>query len=64
MQRTTTQLHVVTTDGRHGAVATPVLQANAFTPVIVQFPEGDSQPYYLRELRIDDRRADRDRRPA
>ena len=49
------QLQVITKDGRKGEVATTVLEANAFRPVIVKFPEGDTKPYYLRELRIDER---------
>jgi hypothetical protein len=57
------QLQVITSDGRRGQVATTVLEANAFRPVIVSFPEGDSKPYYLRELKIDDR-PDQHKRPA
>ena len=57
------ELKVITNDGRHGQIATTVLEANAFRPVIVKFPDGDSKPYYLRELRIDDR-ADKQKRPA
>jgi hypothetical protein len=57
------QLHVITKDGRRGEVATELLKASAFKPVIVQFPEGDRKPYYLRELRIDDRREQR-KQPA
>jgi len=49
------QLQVITNDGRHGEIATDLLKANAFVPVIVHFPEGDSKPYFLRELKIDDK---------
>jgi hypothetical protein len=56
-------LQVITNDGRHGRIATTVLEANAFRPVIVEFPNGDSRPYYLRELKIDDK-PDRSKKPA
>jgi hypothetical protein len=48
------ELKVITADGRRGVLTSSVLEANAFRPVEVQFPEGDRKPYYLRELRIDD----------
>jgi hypothetical protein len=48
------ELRVVTNDGKRGEIASPLLQANAFNPVIVRFPDGESRPYFLRDLRIDD----------
>jgi hypothetical protein len=57
-----TELLVETHDGRQGQIATPLLQASAYKPVLVQFPEGDRKPYYLRELKIAD--SDPQRRPA
>jgi hypothetical protein len=56
-------LEVITKDGRRGAVATTVLEANAFRPVVVQFPEGDQQQYFLRELQIAEQTG-RDKQPA
>ena len=46
------QLQVITSDGRRGQVATTVLEATAFRPVVVQFPDGNQQQYYLRELQV------------
>jgi hypothetical protein len=57
------QLQVITKDGRRGEVATTVLEANAFRPVVVQFPEGDQRPYFLRELQICDK-PEQQKRPA
>ena len=58
------QLQVITNDGRQGEVVTDLLKANAFRPVIVNFPDGESKPYYLRELKIDDSRVEQNRKPA
>jgi len=47
-------LQVITSDGRRGEIATTVLQASAYRPVVVKFPDGECKSYYLRELKIDD----------
>jgi hypothetical protein len=57
-------LQVITKDGRRGEIATTVLEANAFRPVVVQFPEGDQQPYFLRELQIDEPPSDQRKQSA
>lgn len=57
------QLQVITSDGRRGEIATTVLEATAFRPVVVQFPEGDKQQYFLRELQIAEQ-SGKDKQPA